>query len=111
MLTVSISRPNQKVTVLSLEKNNQPISPSNPVSISELPDLIYSIPDSLHGEVCLISGFPQWLICSLAVAIKNRFSMIGLLDPKLEGYVIIHSIHPVYAIGTVTNVLDLSNQE
>lgn len=86
--------------VAEIQKNGLPVSTANPVTTDELLPLIESIPDVIGGgELVLLSGMPMWAICAVAVAIKNRFSAIGLFDPKLEGFLIIHSVSRHYEIG------------
>lgn len=97
-----------KTTVIEIQKDNKPVNAQNPVTPDELLELIESVPSVIDGgELALISGMPQWAVTGVAVAIKNRFSAIGLFDPKLDGFLVIHSTSRHYEIGQIVKLHEL----
>lgn len=90
---------NNDVTLVEILKNGNPVNAGNPVTVDELETL--EIPEGLGGEVGIVSGMPLWANGTVALAIKNLFSAVASVDPRLGGGVIMHSVSPKYKKGQI----------
>jgi hypothetical protein len=89
---------NGEITLLEILKNGSPVNASNPVELSELGDL--EIPD-VKGKICIVSGMPVWAIARVILAVKNLFSVVATVDPRLGGGIVVHSLDANHKIGSV----------
>lgn len=90
---------NNGVTLLEVLKEGNPVNAQNPVSVDELQT--FAMPEVRGGEVVIVSGMPMWAVGVVALAVKNLFSAVAVLDPRLGGGVIVHAVSPKYKLGQI----------
>lgn len=90
---------NGEITLLEILKGGNPVNASNPVGVEELPEL--EIPSGLGGKIAIVSGMPVWAIARVLLAVKNLFSVVATVDPRMGGGVVVHSLDAAHKVGSI----------
>ncbi len=89
--------------IYQFEKNGQPVSVKNPVTPSEIRELIDLAPVPTIRKLIIIVGMPLPLVAGVVAKVSSPYNAVGVYMNKEQKVMIVWSKLTTQAIGDIYN--------